>query len=220
MNENNKNSKDNLKGNRSSYTTDENGELVADKSVDISAVDNNKKLSEKENSNKSTIRLIAVMGTGGGTGIGINAAVLMVFSKAHAQLDGNVNAAKKVNTTPQINITGGYLEVNLNPSGDTDGIDSNGTYTQSGGVVVAKGPNSQMAAALDSDGTAKITGGTIIILGALGEKGLSTSGVSSKSLSLHSSGSHTITIDGVSYTFTNAYSYSKTICYSSVSVSA
>ncbi len=133
--------------------------------------------------------------------------------------DDGVNAAKKVNTTPQINVTGGYLEVNLNPNGDTDGIDSNGTYTQSGGVVVAKGPNSQMAAALDSDGTAKITGGTIIILGALGERGLSTSGVSSKSLSLHSSGSHTVTIDGVSYTFTNAYSYSKTICYSSVSVS-
>ena len=133
--------------------------------------------------------------------------------------DDGVNAAKKVNTTPQINVTGGYLEVNLNPNGDTDGIDSNGTYTQSGGVVVAKGPANTMAAALDTDGTAKITGGTLIILGGLGERGISTSGVSSKSLSLHSSGSHTVTIDGTQYTFTNAYSYSKTICYSSVSVS-
>ena len=50
-------------------------------------------------------------------------------------------------------------------------------------------------AALDTDGTAQITGGTIIVLGALGEKGLSRgSGVSSYSLSLHSSGSHTVSI--------------------------
>ena len=133
--------------------------------------------------------------------------------------DDGINAAKKVNTTPQINISGGYLEVNVSPSGDTDGIDSNGTYTQTGGIVIAKGPNSTNMAALDTDGTAKITGGTLIVLGAFGEKGMSTSGVSSYSLSLHSSGSHTITVDGVKYTFNNSYSYGKTICYSSVSVS-
>ena len=134
--------------------------------------------------------------------------------------DDGVNAAKKVSNSPQINVSGGYLEVNLSPNGDTDGIDSNGTYTQTGGIVIAKGPNSQMAAALDTDGTAKITGGTLIILGALGENGITTSGTTTYSLSLHASGSHTVTIDGEKYTFTNSYSYASTRCYSTVSVSA
>ena len=78
-----------------------------------------------------------------------------------------------------------------------------------------------MAAALDTDGTATITGGTLIVLGSLGERGLTKgSGVSTYSLSLHSSGNHSVTIDGTSYTFKNSYSYSKTLVYSSVSVSA
>lgn len=152
---------------------------------------------------------------------GLEATIINIsggYTVVYANDDG-INAAKKVNTTPQINITGGYLEVNVSPSGDTDGIDSNGTYTQTGGIVIAKGPNSTNMAALDTDGTAKITGGTLIVLGAFGERGITTSGVSSYSLSLHSSGSHTITVDGVSYTFKNNYSYGKTICYSSVSVS-
>ena len=125
-----------------------------------------------------------------------------------------------VNASSQINISGGYLDVTVNPNNDTDGIDSNGTYTQTGGIVIARGPNSSMAAALDTDGTASITSGTIIVLGALGERGLTRgSSVSTYSLSLHSSGSHTVTIDGVSYTFKNSYTYGKTICYSSVKVS-
>lgn len=124
-----------------------------------------------------------------------------------------------VNASSAINVSGGYLEVNTNPNNDTDGIDSNGTYTQTGGIVIAKGPNSSMAAAIDTDGTASITGGTLIILGGIGEKGLSKgSGVSSYSLSVHSSGSHTIKIDSVSYAISNQYSYGKTQCYSSVKV--
>lgn len=126
-----------------------------------------------------------------------------------------------VNASSAINVSGGYLEVNTSPNDDTDGIDSNGTYTQTGGVVITKGPNSTMAAAIDTDGTASITGGTIIILGGIGEKGLSKgSGVSSYTLSVHSSGSHTIKIDSVSYTISNQYSYGKTQCYSSVKVSS
>jgi len=137
--------------------------------------------------------------------------------------DDGVNActlSALSSSTPAIIVTGGYLDVTVSPSGDTDGIDSNGTYTQSGGVVITRGPNSTNMAALDTDGTAKITGGTIIILGALGERGLTHSTVSTYSLSLHSSGNHTVKINGTSYTFNNAYSYGKTLCYSSVAVSA
>ena len=121
----------------------------------------------------------------------------------------------------QISVSGGRLDVTVNPSGDRDGIDSNGGIKITGGTVITRGPNSTMAAALDTDGTASITGGTLIILGSLGERGLSKgSGVTTYSLSLNSSGNNSVTIDGISYTFTNKYAYSRTLVYSSVSVTA
>ena len=130
--------------------------------------------------------------------------------------DDGVNATKG-NSTALINVTGGYLDVTVSPSGDTDGIDSNGTYQQTGGVVIARGPNSDMSAAIDADGSVSISGGTLIVLG-YGR--VSTSGsVKTVSLSLHSSGSHTVKIDGTSYTFNNAYSYGATTCYSDATVS-
>lgn len=78
--------------------------------------------------------------------------------------DDGVNASKKINQTPSIDITGGYLDVAVS-NGDTDGIDSNGNYTQSGGVVISRGSpgsGSGMSTGLDCDGTASITGGTFI----------------------------------------------------------
>ncbi|MBR3424202.1 MAG: carbohydrate-binding domain-containing protein [Clostridia bacterium] len=131
--------------------------------------------------------------------------------------DDGVNATKG-NSTAQINVTGGYLDVTVSPSGDTDGIDSNGYYTQTGGVVITRGPNSQNAAAIDADGSVSISGGTLIVLG-YGRVSASGS-IKTVSLSLHSSGSHTVNIDGTSYTFTNAYSYGATTCYSDATVSS
>ena len=130
--------------------------------------------------------------------------------------DDGVNACKG-NTTPAVNVTGGYLDVTVSPNGDTDGIDSNGTYTQTGGVVITRGPNNQNMAAIDADGTVSITSGTLIVLG-YGR--VSTGGsVKTYSMSLHSSGSHTVEIGGTSYTFTNSSAYGSTTVYSSVSVS-
>ena len=132
--------------------------------------------------------------------------------------DDGVNARTGQGTS-SITVSGGVLDVTVPSSKDVDGIDSKGTYTQTGGVVITRGPSSSTAAALDTDGTARIDGGTIIVLGALGERGLTRgSGVSTYSLSLHSSGNHTVQIKGEAFTFTNSYSYSKTTCYSSVSV--
>ena len=128
--------------------------------------------------------------------------------------DDGVNACSGI-TTPKVVITGGYLDVTVPSNGDTDGIDSNGTYTQSGGIVITRGPNQQMAAAIDADSSVTITGGTLIILG---YGNVRTSGVKAYSLSLHSSGDHSVTIDGTTYNFTNKYSYGRTICYSSVVV--
>jgi len=131
--------------------------------------------------------------------------------------DDGVNACKGV-TSPQVIVSGGYLDVTVSASGDVDGIDSNGTYSQTGGVVITRGPNSEMAGAIDADGSVSISGGTLIILG----YGRVSAGGSVKaySLSLHSSGSHTVTVDGTKYTFTNSSSYGRTLCYSSVAVSA
>ena len=131
--------------------------------------------------------------------------------------DDGVNACKGY-TTPQVNVTGGYLDVTVSPNGDTDGIDSNGTYKQTGGIVITRGPSSEMAAAVDADGTISVTGGTLIVLG-YGR--VRTGGsVKSVSLSIHSAGSHTVKIDGVSYTFNNASAYGRTAVYSDATVSS
>lgn len=134
-----------------------------------------------------------------------------------AAVDDGVNATKGA-STPQINVTGGYLDVTVSANGDTDGIDSNGNYSQTGGVVITRGPNSEMAAAIDADGSVSVTGGTLIVLG-YGR--VSTGGsVKSYSLSLHSEGSHTVKIGGTGYTFENASAYGRTLCYSDKTVTA
>ena len=129
--------------------------------------------------------------------------------------DDGVNACRG-NSTAAINVTGGYLDVTVAPGGDTDGIDSNGSYTQTGGVVITRGPASQMAAAIDGDGPVAVTGGTLIVLG-YGNVSAG-GGVQQYSLSLHSAGEHTVTVDGVPYTFTNASSYAATTCWSDAPV--
>ena len=85
------------------------------------------------------------------------------YTKIHGADDG-VNASKKINQTPTIVVSGGTLDVQVS-EGDTDGIDSNGSFTQTGGLVISRGsPNTarNMSTALDCDGTASIKGGTFI----------------------------------------------------------
>ena len=83
--------------------------------------------------------------------------------------DDGVNCSKKIGKTPEINVKGGLLDVTVG-NGDTDGVDSNGNYYQSGGIVITRGPSSSNMnmSAIDADGTAQVTGGTLIALGALG----------------------------------------------------
>ena len=129
--------------------------------------------------------------------------------------DDGVNARTGIYSS-SITVSGGVLDVTVPNGGDSDGIDSNGTYIQTGGIVVTRGPNSSNMAAIDADSTKQINGGTIIILG-YGSINRGT-GVSSYSLSLHSSGSHTVSIGGEPFTFNNSNSYARTSCYSSVAV--
>lgn len=91
--------------------------------------------------------------------------------------DDGLNACTGDGTTaPLINISGGYVDVTT-ASGDTDGIDSNGSYTQSGGMVLVKGGSSsgQVSGSIDVDGTITITGGTCIALGGVCETPVNSS---------------------------------------------
>lgn len=79
--------------------------------------------------------------------------------------DDGVNARKGA-SSPLVSVTGGWLEV-VTPSGDTDAIDSNGSFRMTGGFVLVKGGAAMggMAGSVDTDGSVTVTGGTIIALG-------------------------------------------------------
>lgn len=125
-----------------------------------------------------------------------------------------------IKTSPIVNVTGGYIDVTT-ASGDTDGIDSNGNYVQTGGFVLVKGGSSSgnVSGSIDVDGTVTITGGTCIALGGVCETPinsanayvLSSVSFSSGSYSLKdSSGNEVIsfTVDG---TFGNGWICSDTL---------
>lgn len=80
--------------------------------------------------------------------------------------DDGINATAGTKT-PLITVQGGILDVTVG-SGDTDGIDSNGSYQQTGGFVIsrcgAQGAGGN-ASALDLDGNCTITGGTFVHVG-------------------------------------------------------
>lgn len=81
--------------------------------------------------------------------------------------DDGINASKKIDESPTIKVTGGYLDITVG-SGDVDGIDSNGTFTQTGGVIITRGaPNSTggTATGIDTDSGINLSGGTFICVG-------------------------------------------------------
>lgn len=135
--------------------------------------------------------------------------------------DDGVNACTKITNSPSILVSGGYLFVTVPTNGDTDGIDSNGTYKQTGGVVVACGPGSASGGmgggswALDTDKGITLQGGTLILFGGM-ENTPSTSGMTKTicSSSTVSSGTHTITVNNESYTVNLKYSVSGCVVYS------
>ena len=154
-------------------------------------------------------------------------------------LDDGVNATNSNLTESeqknvcQINISGGRLDVTVNPNGDRDGIDSNGGIKITGGVVITRGPNSEMASPMDSANGISISGGIVIVIGnALGssrggggghggpggypggqggpggEGSFSTTLTKTQSNSKGlSSGNHTVTVSGTTITYNNSYTY-------------
>ena len=151
-------------------------------------------------------------------------------------LDDGVNATNSNLTESaqksvcQINVSGGRLDVTVNPNGDRDGIDSNGGIKITGGVVITRGPNSQMASPMDAANGISITGGVVVVIGnALGssrgqggghggpggqggpggEGALSTSLTKTQSSSKGlSNGNHTVKVGNETISYKNAYTYS------------
>ena len=81
--------------------------------------------------------------------------------------DDGLNACKGA-ATPMILINGGYAEIRT-PSGDTDAIDSNGSFQMTGGTVLVLSGSQMggMSGSVDTDGTVTVTGGTIVALGGI-----------------------------------------------------
>lgn len=108
--------------------------------------------------------------------------------------DDGLNAFKG-SKAAMINIYGGYLDITT-PSGDTDGIDSNGSIYMSGGFVLVKGGAQMggMAGSVDTDGTVTVTGGAIVALGGVCETpGTGSVNVYISNGTSFSAGSYTLT---------------------------
>lgn len=126
--------------------------------------------------------------------------------------DDGINACAGDGTsTPLINITGGYIDVTTG-SGDTDAIDSNGSYTQSGGMVLVKGGSSsgQVSGSIDVDGNITITGGTCIALGGICETPVNSVNAYVFSSVSFNAGSYSVKDSSgneiISFTLNNSYS--------------
>ena len=126
--------------------------------------------------------------------------------------DDGINACTGDGTsTPLINISGGDVDLTTG-SGDTDGIDSYGNYTQSGGMVLVKGGSSsgQVSGSIDVDGNITITGGTCVALGGICETPVnsvnayvfSSVSINAGSYSVKDSSGNEI----ISFTLNNSYS--------------
>ena len=112
--------------------------------------------------NSGTLTINAHEGIEGKT-VEINGGVMTIVAS-----DDGINASNA------INVNGGFIDITMG-NGDVDGVDSNGTFTQTGGFIVARVPGvNEMAAPLDTDSTIKITGGTFIALGAFNTANSST----------------------------------------------
>ncbi|MBP5249366.1 MAG: carbohydrate-binding domain-containing protein, partial [Lachnospiraceae bacterium] len=114
--------------------------------------------------NDGTVNIVKCYEGLEGNVITINGGSSFVFA-----YDDGMNASKG-NSAALIKITGGYLEVTT-PSGDTDAVDSNGNFIQTGGFVLIKGGSASggVAGSVDVDGKINITGGNIAALGGVCE---------------------------------------------------
>ncbi|MBR5721193.1 MAG: hypothetical protein IKX78_01775, partial [Clostridia bacterium] len=85
--------------------------------------------------------------------------------------DDAINATSTSNwgSDGLVTVSGGYIVAEVSGR-DVDGIDSNGSYVQTGGFVLVSNPNSDsagMMSAMDVDNEISVTGGILVALGAV-----------------------------------------------------
>lgn len=105
--------------------------------------------------------------TGSEEGLEANTIVLSGGTVDVTARDDGVNASSPDNWTgdaPSLTVSGGMLLVNAGG----DGLDSNGTLTVSGGVVLIAGPTSGGDGALDAESGMTVTGGVVLAAGSRG----------------------------------------------------
>ena len=134
--------------------------------------------------------------------------------------DDGMNATKGTSAA-QINVSGGLLDIEVPTSGDTDGIDSNGTLTINGGTVIAKGPGSASStgspsAAIDTDGAITITSGSLIVFGGMERSPSSSVTRTLVASSTVQKGNKTISFSSTSYTTTLRSNSNGCVVYSSL----
>ena len=128
-------------------------------------------------------------------------------------LDDGINGSKKIKKTPLIDIQGGYIDITVKGS-DVDGIDSNGSYQQSGGIVITKGCDNELSSGLDVDGGATVSGGSFICFGEPQNPPTPMGNIKSNIITgSFAIGEHTITIGSNSYKTTTIFRYSEIYTY-------
>lgn len=144
-----------------------------------------------------------------------------VYAKDDAINAGNNE--QSAGLSPTINVSGGYTFAAVPTSGDTDCIDSNGTYVQTGGVVIACGKNTNTAAALDTDGSVTLSGGSLLLFGSSEKTPTCNNGVTKSTKSgtysnntyvvTYSNGEviETLKLPSSSYSGLNSYSVNGTV---------
>ncbi len=126
--------------------------------------------------------------------------------------DDGVNAGSG-SLTPLIEVTGGHLFAAVPTNGDTDGIDSNGNFTQTGGEVIVAGPAGGMASALDTDGSVTVRGGSLIVFGGVEKSVSASSGITSGTKSgTYSNKSYTVTFASGSVVTEKLPNYNYSTC--------
>jgi len=126
------------------------------------------------------------------------------------------NGSSSAGLSAQIKVTGGYLFVCVPSSGDTDGVDSNGSYTQTGGTVIACGPNNMNMAAIDADGYVSVTGGTLVGFGYAAS--VSSSLTKTSKSGTYGSKAYTLSFNNGTVTTEKllSYNYSGVVAYSAL----
>ena len=126
------------------------------------------------------------------------------------------NGSSSAGLSAQVKVTGGYLFVCVPASGDTDGVDSNGSYTQTGGTVIACGPNNMNMAAIDADGYISVTGGTLVGFGYAAS--VSSSLTKTSKSGTYGSKAYTLSFNNGTVTTEKllSYNYSGVVAYSAL----